>query len=234
VEGERAEQKTRRAEQLESDNSGMASKLHEMREENEALLLRSQHMAERGAAHRQRLVLMISSRLLHRSTGRAFWAWRGNARVVREGRRKVGLVMRRWRQRDVLSACQTWYEHVAGVRKMRAILGKTEDRRILYLLNRPWLGWHHQTKSRKRLEMTATKIIWRLRAGKLAQVFLRWLKYFQQCQYDRQNPGILGVAFDADGFVIELVSHSPAYECGKIKIGDRLLQVICVLIFEFI
>jgi hypothetical protein len=82
--------------------------------------------------------------------------------------------------------------------------------------------------------MTATKIIRCLRAGKLAQVFLRWLKYFQQWQYDRQNPGILGVAFDADGVVIELVSHSPAYECGKIKIGDRLLQVICVLIFEFI
>ena len=74
--------------------------------------------------------------------------------------------------------------------------------------------------------MTATKIIRRLRAVKLAQVFLRWLKYFQQWQYDRQNPGILGVAFDADGVVIELVSHSPAYECGKIKIGDRLLQVI--------
>ena len=123
VEGERAEQKTRRAEQLESDNSGMASKLLEVCEEHKALLLRSQHMTERGAAHRQRLLLMISSRLLHRSTGRAFWAWLGNARVVREGRRKVGFVMRRWRQRDVASACKSWYEHVASVRKMRSILG---------------------------------------------------------------------------------------------------------------
>ena len=41
----------------------------------------------------------------------------------------------------------------------------------------------------------------------------------------RDEAGVLGAIFDADGTVIEVVPHSPAYICGSICIGDRLLSV---------
>ena len=41
----------------------------------------------------------------------------------------------------------------------------------------------------------------------------------------RGEPGVLGVTFDMECAVIEIVPNSPAHICGKIAIGDRLLQV---------
>ena len=39
------------------------------------------------------------------------------------------------------------------------------------------------------------------------------------------EPGVLGVTFDMECTVIEIVPNSPAHICGRIAIGDRLLQV---------
>jgi len=175
LERKRAEQKTRRAEKLENDNSGMASKLHEVSEENKALLLRSQHMTERGEAHRQRLLLRLSSRLLHRSTARAFWVWVRNARDEREGRSKVGLASRRWRQRDVASAYQTWHEHVVNM-KMRVMLNKAVPRWRLLGLLVPFRRWHSRVVLHKWLLSTSGKVASRRQKLETSVVFGRWME----------------------------------------------------------
>jgi hypothetical protein len=175
LERKRVEQKTRRAEKLENDNSGMASKLHEVREENKALLLRSQHMTERGEAHRQRLLLRLSSRLLHRSTGRALLAWARNARDEREWRSKVGLASRRWRQRDVASAYQTWHEHVVNM-KMRVMLNKAVPRWRLLGLLVPFRRWSSRVGLHTWLLSTSGKVASRRQKLETSVVFCRWME----------------------------------------------------------
>jgi hypothetical protein len=175
LERKRAEQMTRRAEKLEHDNSGMASKLHEVREENKALLLRSQHMTERAEAHRQRLLLRLSSRLLHRSTGRAFLAWMQNARDEREGRSKVGLASRRWRQRQVASAYQTWHEHVVNM-KIRVMLNKAVPRWRLLGLLVPFRRWHSRVVFQEKLVSASGKVASRRQKLETSVAFGIWME----------------------------------------------------------
>ena len=67
-------------------------------------------------------------------------------------------------------------------------------------------GKHRRLEDLEHVRITVKRLLHHLQAG--------------------HETGILGVAFGAGGMeVMEVVPHSPADECGRIKVGDRLLQI---------
>ena len=78
------------------------------RVENSRLLRSSNQMAEALGAHRERMVLRIAGRLLHRDTAMAFGRWEESTRVSRDMKRKAGVVVRRWKHRELAMAYHRW------------------------------------------------------------------------------------------------------------------------------
>ena len=82
--------------------------LNLVRVENSRLLRSSSQMAEALGAHRERMLARVAGRLLHRGRARAFGRWEESTRASREMKRKAGVVMRRWKHRELAMAYRSW------------------------------------------------------------------------------------------------------------------------------
>ena len=108
--------------ELESDNNSPVRQMEqikghiiEMNREKTATHAEREHEKAAYSAHRERMMLRTAGRLLHRGMARAFGKWEECARAEREMRRKAGAVIRRWKQRELAIAFQSWQEVVLQV-----------------------------------------------------------------------------------------------------------------------